>query len=187
MPAKHREPQAFAICFELFVFAVASLPDLKWNLNQRTHDSEFQISQSRFNLDAFSAMVMVNVFNFERKNECELIFTGHQIKQALADIDVASGKRESVDQRMMRHEMKRIRQAPMRVGSDDPADSAEVFLQSLLFGAELRFLNGISLIKRIAYSDFFGVRQTGQAHGRAREVTLSIGRHFQYCVRRNRG
>jgi len=131
-------------------------------------------------------MVVVNVLDFVPKNECELIFTGHQIKQAFADIDVASGKRESVDQRTIRHEMKCVRQAPMRVRGDDPAYSADVFLQPLLFGTEFRTFNGISFRKLIAYGDFLVVRKTSQTHGRACEITLSIGRYFQYCVCRNR-
>src|SRR5260221_5875 len=147
---------AFAVGFHLLVFVIAGLPELQRNLQQRADSIQPQLLQSRIDLHALRAVIVVNVFYLVSQNVRQLILGRQQIDQASTDINVAAWQRKRVEQGAVRQQMKTVRQPPMRVDSHGAAHAHDIFLQTLFFGRQLLRLHRIVACHLIANADSLG-------------------------------
>ena len=72
--------------------------------------------------------------------------------------------------------MKRVGQTPVGVLTYGVSDVPYVTLEGLLFGTQLFRGNGVLLGEFFSDGDLFVIGETREAHGRAGEIALSIGR-----------
>src|SRR4029079_16039994 len=172
--------------FQLLIFAVAGLPHCKRNLHEFADGSESQFPESRFNLDTFHTVIVVNVLQFVSENECQLVFTIHEIEQALAYEYVAAGEGESVHHGPIRDEMKLVGQAPVSVGRGASADLGDIIGQCLLLRTEFLLVTRISRGELVPDFDFFFIRGPREMHRSAGQIALYIRRYLQHGIRRDR-